>query len=175
MTEYPPPGQQPPSSPEGGYPSPGQYPPPSNAGGYPPPPPSDYPAPPGEPYRPQGQGRGLAITALVLGILAILSCPTVLGGVLFGLLGLVFGIIAVVKARRGTAGGGVMAWFGLSLATLGIIAGIVIGVVEGMWIADHGGRTYLDCTRQANGDQAKVQQCADQFRSSLENTPTPAR
>ncbi|WP_067677590.1 DUF4190 domain-containing protein [Nocardia miyunensis] len=168
MTEYPPPGQYPSAS-SGSDPA--RYP----GGGYPPPPPSDYPAPPGEPYRPQGQGRGLAITSLVLGILALLSCPTVLGGVLFGLLGLIFGIIAVVKARRGTAGGGVMAWFGLSLATLGLVAGIAIGVVEGLWVADHGGRTYMDCTKQANGDKAKLQQCADQFRSSLQNTPTRAR
>ncbi|MQY22953.1 DUF4190 domain-containing protein [Nocardia macrotermitis] len=158
MTEYPPPGQ---------YPSPGQ-------GGYPPPPPGDYPAPPGE-QRPQGQGRGLAITALVLGILAIISSPTLVGGVLFGLLGLIFGIIAVVKARRGTAGGGAMAWVGLALAALGLIAAIALGVVEGMWIVDHGGRTYWDCAQQANGDQAKVQKCADQFRSSFENTPTPSR
>lgn len=165
MTEYPPPEP---------YPSSGAD-PAHNPGGYPPPPPSGYPAPPGEPYRPQGRGRGLAITSLVLGILALLSSPTVLGGVLLGLLGLIFGIIAVVKARRGTAGGGVIAWFGLALAVLGLIAGILIGVVAGDWVANHGGRDYMDCVKQANKDQTKIQQCADQFRSSLENTPTPAR
>ena len=56
----------------------------------------------------------------------------------------------------------------VSAARAGVIAG-------GNWIVDHGGRTYMDCTKQAHNDQAKIQQCADQFRSSLENTPTPAR
>lgn len=179
MTEYPPPEPYPSSGADparnpGGYPPPpsGSYPP--TSGSYPPPPPGDYP-PPGAPYQHQGRGRGLAITSLVLGILALLSSPTVLGGVLFGLLGLIFGIIAVVKARRGTAGGGVIAWFGLALAALGLIAGILIGVVAGDWVANHGGRDYMDCVKQANKDQTKIQQCADQFRSSLENTPTPAR
>jgi len=150
MTEYPPPGQYPPSS-------------------------NDYPVPPGAPYRPQGQGRGLAIAALVLGILALLSTPTVLGGVLFGLLGLVFGIIATVKARRGTAAGGGMAITGLILAVLGLAGGIVVGVVAGNWLADHGGSDYMDCVKQANNNQSQVQKCADEWKSSLQNTPTPVR
>lgn len=155
------------------YPPPGQYPPPPGPGGYPPPP-DGYPTPPSEPYRPQG-GRGLAITALVLGILALLSSPTVLGGVLFGLLGLVFGIIATVKSRRGTAAGGGMAITGLILAVLGLVGGIVVGVVAGNWLADHGGRSYMDCVKQAGNDQSQVRKCADEWKSSLENTPTPTR
>ncbi|MBU3060043.1 DUF4190 domain-containing protein [Nocardia sp. NEAU-G5] len=160
MTEYPPPGQYPSAQGPGG--------------GYPPPPSEGYPMPPGEQYRPQG-GRGLAVTALVLGVLALLSTPTVLGGVFFGLLGLLFGIIATVKARRGTATGGGMAITGLILAVLGLAGGIVVGIVAGNWLADHGGRDYMDCVKRAGNDQSQVQKCADEWRSSLQNTPTPVR
>ncbi|WP_258562104.1 DUF4870 domain-containing protein [Nocardia africana] len=84
---------------------PGQYP-----GGYPPPPAGGYPGPPGQGTWEQPKGKGLAITALVLGIIALLTCWTVLGGILFGLVALIFGIIATVKARRGTAAGAVWRW-----------------------------------------------------------------
>jgi thiol:disulfide interchange protein len=115
----------------------------------------------------------LAVTALVLGIVAVLSCWTVLGGVLFGLLGLIFGIIAVVKARRGTAVGGAMAIVGIVLALLGLVGAVAIGAVAGNWVMNHGGRDYQTCVRQANNDQAKIQRCADDFKSSLQNAPAP--
>ncbi len=170
MTEYPPPYPSPspgedPAGQYGNYPSSGNYPQP---GGYPPPP-GGYPAQPGE-YRPRG-GRGLAITALVLGLLALLSCWTLFGGVVFGVLGLIFGLIAIVKARRGTAAGGGVAVTGTVLALLGLIGAIVIGVVAGNWVMNHGGTDYKTCVQQANNDQAKLQKCSDDLKSSLQNVP----
>ncbi|MGV9674362.1 DUF4190 domain-containing protein [Nocardia sp. NPDC003482] len=158
MTENPPPGQ---------YPPPGQNPPP---GQYPPPPPGSYPPPPGQPYWQEGrQGKGLAIAALVLGILALLSFWTIFGGILFGLVGLVFGIIAIVKARRGTAGGRGMAIAGLILSLLGLIAAIVLTAIGVNIFVNNGGKDFVDCVNKAGGDQSKIDQCQRDWNQTLEN------
>ncbi|MFF0456269.1 DUF4190 domain-containing protein [Nocardia africana] len=143
---------------------PGQYP-----GGYPPPPAGGYPGPPGQGTWEQPKGKGLAITALVLGIIALLTCWTVLGGILFGLVALIFGIIATVKARRGTAAGGGMAMAGLVLGLLGLIAGIVIAAIGVNFFVNNGGKDFLDCVNKANGDQSKIDQCQRDWNQTLEN------
>ncbi|NKY53781.1 DUF4190 domain-containing protein [Nocardia vermiculata] len=175
MTENPPPGSYPPPEnyprPEGesgGYPPPpGSYPPPS--GNYPPPP-GGYPGGPGDgAWQQQPQGKGLAITALILGIIALLFCWTVIGGILLGLAAVIVGIVAVVKARRGTAGGGGMAIAGLILGLLGLIAGIVIVVVAGLFFVNNGGRDFVDCVNDAGNDQSKIDQCQRDWNKTLEN------
>lgn len=90
------------------------------------------PAPQGAPVPPPGQvqpeqKKGFAITALVIGIVAILGSwiPFLgLGSVFLGLIGLVFGVIAIVQAVKGTAGGKVMAIVGASLSALAMIIGV---------------------------------------------------
>jgi hypothetical protein len=110
------PGQAP------GYPGQqGQYPP----GQYPP----GYPGAPQQ--RPPSERKGLAITSLVLGIVAVLGCwiPFLnIGSVVLGLAGLVLGIVALVQASKGAAGGQVMAIIGAALSTLAIIVAIVVNV-----------------------------------------------
>jgi hypothetical protein len=133
---------------------------------------------PGQPTWQRPPGRGLAVTALVMGILALLSCWTVLGGILFGLAALVFGVIATTKARRGTGTGGGMAMAGLVLGLLGLIAAIVLIVIGVNVFVNSGGKDYLDCVRNANGDQAKIEKCRQDFNQTLQNkysvTLTPA-
>lgn len=178
MTENPPPGSYPP-------PDPYQRPSGENPGGYPPPP-GGYPPPPGD-YPPgqsawqqQPKGKGLAITALVFGIIALILCWTVVVGIVAGLIAVIVGIIAWVKARRGTAGGGGMAIAGLVLGLLGLIAAIVLVAVVGTWFVNNGGDDFVDCVNNANGDQDKIQQCQDDWNETLENnfsvtlTPAPA-
>jgi hypothetical protein len=63
------------------------------------------PPPPGQPYQTQRAGAGLAIAALVLGILALLLSWTILGGVVLGLLAIILGWVASRRARRGLASG----------------------------------------------------------------------
>ncbi|WP_067695446.1 DUF4190 domain-containing protein [Nocardia jejuensis] len=165
------------------YPPPGQYdPPPGGQYGqqYPPPPPGNYQPPPGgqQYWQESPKGKGLAITALVLGIIAVLSCWTVVGGILFGLLAAIFGLIAMVKARGGSGGGLGLAVTGLVLGLLGLIASIVFVIVGYSWFVDNGGKNYLDCITDANGDQSKVDQCERDFKSTIEDkysiTLTPA-
>lgn len=72
--------------------------------------------------------KGFAVTALVLGIVAILGSwiPFLsIGSAIIGAVGLVFGIIAVVKAFKGTAGGKGMAIAGTVLCVLSIIFAII--------------------------------------------------
>ncbi|MFI6212305.1 DUF4190 domain-containing protein [Nocardia brasiliensis] len=157
MSQYPPPGQYPPPP---GYPPPGQQ--------------------PGQYWQESPKGKGLAITALVLGILALLTCWTVIGGFLFGVFALIFGVIAAVKARSGRAGGTGMAISGLVLGIFGMIIAGVLAVVGYSFFVDSGGKDFIDCVSKAGNDQAKLDQCERDWNQNLEDrfsitlTPPPA-
>lgn len=159
------------------YGPPGQGPP----GGYPHAPPGNYP--PGGPqyWQESPKGKGMAIAALVLGILSLLTFWTLLLtvlGILFGVLAIVFGVIAMVQARKGAAGGAGMALAGLILGLVGFIGGIVVGVFLWVLVKDSGGVDYYRCVRDAGDDTAKVEQCRHDFEQRLDDrfgiTPTPA-
>ncbi|MEV0294246.1 DUF4190 domain-containing protein [Nocardia sp. NPDC050710] len=155
-----------------------QYPPP---GQYPPPPPGQYPPPPsgGQYWQESPKGKGMAVTALVLGILAVLGLLVVVGGFLFGIFAVIFGIIALVKVRRGTGGGTGMAVTGLILGVLALIAATVISIVGWSIFVDSGGKDFFDCINKAGNDQAKLDECERQWNQKLEDkfsitlTPRP--
>jgi peroxiredoxin len=67
---------------------------------------------------------GLAIASLVLGILAFLSSFLVVGALL-GLLGLILGIVHVLRRQGRNA----MAWIGMVLSVLSIVIGAGFGVI----------------------------------------------
>lgn len=150
---------------------------------YPPPPgqpaPEPYPGHGQEPYPGPGQqpqywqespkSKGLAIAALVCGILAAISFCTIVGGLLFGLLAVVLGAIAGMKVRRGTGGGGVMAVVALILGVVAIVAAIVFGVFFWNFWEDSGGKEFTDCVSRAGSDQQQIAQCEDQFNQQLED------
>lgn len=84
--------------------------------------------PPIQPPATAPQKKGFAITALVLGIVAIVGSwiPFVsIGSIIIGVVGLAFGIIAIVLAVSNKAAGKVMAIVGASLSLLAIVFGIV--------------------------------------------------
>ncbi|ONM49055.1 DUF4190 domain-containing protein [Nocardia donostiensis] len=157
-----------------------QYPPP---GSYQPPP-EPYPGQTGQPeyWQESPRGKGLAITALVLGIIALIGFWTIVGGILFGLLAIIFGVIAFVKARRGTAGGAVMAVIGAVLGALALAATIAALVIGWNFFVDSGGQDFFDCVQQAGSDQAAVQRCEQEWNQRIEDQygvtltpPEPAR
>jgi len=80
------------------------------------PPPTSIPPP-----RPR---TGLAIAALVLGILAVFSSILVVGA-LVGLLAILLGVIHIMQ-RRGPNG---MAWVGITLSVLGIALSVGLGAL----------------------------------------------
>jgi hypothetical protein len=88
--------------------------------------PAPPPAYPGQPVTPP---VGLAVAALVLGILACLLFWIPFGGIILGLVGLVLGIVAWRRASTGRAGGKAMAVVGTVLGGLAVAGGILATVV----------------------------------------------
>ena len=129
----------------------GWGPPPAPAYGYP-----GYPQP--------QQGAGMAITAMVLGIAALVLCWSAFGGLVLGLLAVVFGIVALRRARRGEAGGQGRAIAGLITGAIGLVLGAVFLFVWINLFTSSGFGDLVSCVRDAGQDQAKVQQCQDQFQ-----------
>lgn len=73
----------------------------------------------------------LAIASLILGVIGLLSGWLIFGGVL-GLVGVILGIVALVKVKNGTASGKGMAIGGIVTGALGMIAAaamMVLGIV----------------------------------------------
>lgn len=130
MSDLPPP---PPPPPSGGYnppPPPPPPPPPSPppGGGYVPPPPQGYV--PSTGYGGYGYAAqrtdGLAIAALVLGILAIFPCSLVCLGLILGPIAAIMGFISRqrIASSGGTVGGGTLAVVGLVLGIIGFAASV---------------------------------------------------
>lgn len=143
------------------------------------------PQPPqGDPYQGQQQyygwqqpaapvpGGGYAIAALVCALVGLVLCWTVVGGLVLGLLGLIFGIVALRRASRHGSPGRIMGLFGLLLGILAMIASVVIVVVGVSLFKDSDIRrsfsSYSDCLDHAT-TQADRQQCADDFNRELNN------
>ena len=181
----PPPGSGTPSPPGGGtFPPPpgGGYGPPA-PGGYGPPPPGGYAPPPGNWGGPGGYGppppgygpqqsKGLAVAALVLGIVGVATFFFFLGG-LIGIVALVLGIVAIRQARRGQAGGQGMAIAGAVLGGTAIVITAVYAIALGAFFAKFGPQfsNFQDCLRHATTLQQQ-RDCRDQFRNDL-LSPSP--
>jgi hypothetical protein len=117
--------------------------------------------------RPAVGGAGMATAALVLGILALITSFTVIGGVLLGLLAVIFGVIAMRRANRGLATGRGRAIAGIILGVLGIVvAGALIAAGVSLLNSDKG-KTLQSCLKDAGSNQSQIQQCQDQFRDQV--------
>jgi hypothetical protein len=101
------PGQYP------GQPGPSQYPGPSQPGAYGPP-----------PTAPGTGGNGLAISSVVLGGVGLLLCWIFLGGIL-ALVGLVLGIVALVRKR----GSRLLAIIGTAVSGLALVISVIVTIV----------------------------------------------
>ncbi|MFD3699541.1 DUF4190 domain-containing protein [Streptomyces sp. NPDC058646] len=152
---HPNPGQ-PPASAAYGYPAqpdPGGYgfpgAPPAQPGygypgdaGYPGPP--GYPGPGGYasyPYAGRPLSNGFGITALVLGVLAVVvvfGCITAFLAVPLGIGAIVYGVLGRGKASRGEADNGGMALAGLITGSVGLALGALVttAMLAGFWFDD---------------------------------------
>jgi uncharacterized membrane protein HdeD (DUF308 family) len=73
---------------------------------------------------------GVALTALMLGVLSIPLALTVYLGALAGLLGLLLGVIGMVRTRSGRATGRGMAMAGLIAGMTGLVVAISLGALS---------------------------------------------
>jgi hypothetical protein len=125
------------------------------------------PAPMQQPV-PVKQGNGFGVTALVLGIVAIVGAwiPFVnVVSMILGGLALIFGIVALVVAgKRGGKGKGT-GGTGLVLGVLAIIGAIVMNVVVFNAVKDEADQieqdTIQDCIDSGYGTEAECQQLWD--------------
>lgn len=140
---------------------------------------SSYDMPPQQPGHPHQQhpsaapGKGMAVTALVLGILALLLCWTVIGGVLLGLPAVILGIVAVVRARKGRSGGRGLAIGGIITGLLGIVLGVALAVVATTFLArfvdGEAAQRYEQCVNDASGQQ-EMDRCQQQLERDIEDS-----
>lgn len=107
------------------------------------------------------------MAALILGLLALLTSITVVGGILLGLLAIVLGIVGRGRAKRGEANNGGMALAGIILGLLGLlIAGALIAVGVSVFNSDTG-KKLQDCIESAAGNQAAINQCRAELEDDL--------
>jgi hypothetical protein len=82
---------------------------------------------PGQPqvvYQVAQPSNGMAVAALVVGIIGLVLFWTVWGGVILGILGVIFGAVGISKANRGAPNKG-MAVAGLVLGALALVGSIL--------------------------------------------------
>ncbi|HEX3908505.1 MAG TPA: DUF4190 domain-containing protein [Mycobacteriales bacterium] len=117
-----------------------------------------------------GVRNGIGTTALVLGILALITSWTVVGGIVLGLLAIILGAVGRGRAKRGEATNGGSAVAGLILGVVSIIIAVVLVAVGGTWLAHH--KTQLQklqaCDKSAT-TQAERNSCNQQFQKSVNN------
>ncbi|MCM2416137.1 MULTISPECIES: DUF4190 domain-containing protein [unclassified Streptomyces] len=128
--------------------------------------PSDYNQPqPGSGAR---QSNGLAVAALVLGIVAILLFWTVFGGILLGLLAVVLGIIGARRARGGRAPHRTISIVGAVLGALGLIGSVVIIAIGASILNSDEFKDFNDCIKHASS-QSEKDQCSRDFKQDTDN------
>ena len=111
--------------------------------------------------------NGFGTAALVLGILAIPGAFTVVGGVLLGILAIIFGAIGRSRAKRGLATNGGIALAGLITGAVGLVLAVAF-VAIGVGLLNSGsGQKLRDCIDQAGADRTAQQVCQDQLRDTL--------
>jgi hypothetical protein len=109
----------------------------------------------------------MAIAALILGALALLSSWTLIGGILLGLAAVVLGFIASGRAKRGQGSGRGMAITGIILGLLGLAAAIALIVGAVTFLNSDTGQELQDCLDRAGSDQAAIDSCERRFEDDI--------
>ncbi|MCM2577634.1 DUF4190 domain-containing protein [Streptomyces meridianus] len=124
------------------------------------------PAGTGYPAPAQAQRNGFGIAALVLGILAALFFWTIVGGLVLGLLAVVFGILGYRRKSRGEATNGGMALAGAILGGLALAVSAVVLVAGASILGSEEFGSYADCMQNAKST-AEQQQCQRDFSDAV--------
>ncbi len=169
----PPAPPPPPPAPPGGYPAPGD----PAGGGYPPPPPAGYPAPtyPAGGY-PGGQApkagvSGLAIAAIIVALIALVTCWVPFAGAFIALIALGLSIPAWVTSKSSGRPVGV-AIAATVISVLAFLAGVLITILV-IWVWDEFGNDIRDCTNSNMTQQQQDQCLQDRINDRFGIDPTP--
>ncbi|MCT7366780.1 DUF4190 domain-containing protein [Mycolicibacterium llatzerense] len=136
-------------------------------GGYPPPPPPPYANAAYGPYT-AAPRNGMGTTALVLGIVGLLTSWSVVGGLLFGLGAVACGVIGRNRVKEGLANNAVVAGAGIALGALATVLAVVFVFVVIGFYRQVGFSDYTDCMTRAGQDQNAQSTCVQDFRSRIE-------
>jgi hypothetical protein len=121
--------------------------------------------------------NGLGVAALIVGVCALIGSFSIAGGIVLGIVAVILGFVGRGRVRRGEATNGGVATAGIVLGVLGIIAGLIFVAIWVGLFKEVGAGGYFDCLQQAGEDRALVEQCANEFRQSVEDrfsvTPVP--
>lgn len=112
--------------------------------------------------------KGMAVASLVLGILGIVTSFFLLGGLL-GLIAVILGAVALRQIKRGQADGRGMAIGGVVTGVIAVVIVVILIAVAGTFFTNNKEKfaNLSDCVQKANGDQAKVQACQDEFARQI--------
>jgi Flp pilus assembly pilin Flp len=119
---------------------------------------------------PAGTRNGLGTGALVVGILALITSWTVIGGIVLGLVAIVLGAVARGRAKRGEATNSGSAVAGLVLGLVSVIIAVVLVAVGATWVHHHKKdfHNLQSCLNSAN-TQSQRTSCNRQFQKSVNN------
>jgi heme/copper-type cytochrome/quinol oxidase subunit 2 len=117
-----------------------------------------------------GANNGLGTAALVIGIIAVLGCWTIVGGIVLGVLAIVFGFIGRGRVKRGEASNGGAATAGLALGAVGLAVAILFLAITGtFWLHHKKQINNLESCDQKATTAAQRQSCNQQFQNSVNN------
>ncbi|MGM0356933.1 DUF4190 domain-containing protein [Streptomyces sp. ECR3] len=111
---------------------------------------------------PGARRNGFGIAALVLGLVGAALFWTVVGGIVLGLLALVFGVLGHRRSKRGLATNGVMSLVGAVIGTLALLASSLLLALGVAVFKSDDFKTYQDCLQHAD-TKSDRQQCAKDF------------
>jgi uncharacterized membrane protein len=111
--------------------------------------------------------NGFGVAALVLGLLALVLFWTIVGGIIFGILALIFGLLGRARAKRGEATNGGLSVAGMVLGILGLLLAIGLVALFASLMNSPAGQTYQQCLQQSDGDPAKLQQCFSELGNQV--------
>ncbi|MCP3770001.1 MULTISPECIES: DUF4190 domain-containing protein [Streptomyces] len=124
--------------------------------------------PQGGPAGPGERRNGFGIAALVLGLVGAVLFWTVIGGIVLGLLALIFGVIGHRRKKHGVATNGTMSVIGAVIGALVLVASSVLLAVGAAVFNSDEFKNYTDCVEHA-GTEADRQQCAKDFDRDVDN------
>ena len=110
----------------------------------------------------------MGTTALVLAIVGLVTCWSVLGGIVFGVAAIILGFLGRGRAARGEADNGGIATAGIALGSVAIAASVAFVVIWSYAWQDSGGSEYLDCAVRAGNDRAAVDRCTQQWLDEVQ-------